>query len=271
MRRCSVADPSENLEAFETFLDPWTTRRCWEMVGRNGREGRTGERSARALRRCETDQGFVFLGGNRNGKKKRGVGGNWSWETVVGKGGGRMREERRCGFIARMPEDHAAGSARASNNLRVFSNASWNRAASNSLNSSPFPPSASVSPVPLDPSFRQERRPSCLDRGMCTAECRHANATKKLLTRVVCRGSPVSGQRQRLSISYSFARSFHLSSPLFTPSLLLPFVRSFVRFFLRSFLRSFLSDSQAYTPRETSTTSRTTIVPIDQVAAGSLR
>lgn len=146
-----------------------------------------------------------------------------------------MREERRCGFIARMPEDHAAGSARASNNLRVFSNASWNRAASNSLNSSPFPPSASVSPVPLDPSFRQERRPSCLDRGMCTAECRHANATKKLLTRVVCRGSPVSGQRQRLSISYSFARSFHLSSPLFTPSLLLPFVRSFVRSYVPSF------------------------------------
>lgn len=151
-----------------------------------------------------------------------------------------MREERRCGFIARMPEDHAAGSARASNNLRVFSNASWNRAASNSLNSSPFPPSASVSPVPLDPSFRQERRPSCLDRGMCTAECRHANATKKLLTRVVCRGSPVSGQRQRLSISYSFTRSFHLSSPLFTPSLLLPFVRSFVRSFLPSLVPTFL-------------------------------
>lgn len=75
----------------------------------------------------------------------------WKTWVVVGKGGGRIKgvewrgEERRgggarCGFIARMPEDHAAaGSARASNNLRVFSNASWNRAASNSLNSSPFP------------------------------------------------------------------------------------------------------------------------------------
>lgn len=65
------------------------------------------------------------------------VGKRWLERAVVG------REERRrrarCGFIARMPEDHAAGSARASNNLRVFSNASWNRAASNSLNSSPFP------------------------------------------------------------------------------------------------------------------------------------
>lgn len=92
-----------------------------------------------------------------------------------------------------------------------------------------------MSPVPLDPSFRQERRPSCLDRGMCTAECRHANATKKLLTRVARRGSPVSGQRQRLSISYSL-----LPSPLFLlPSLLLPFVRSFVRFFLRSYVPSF--------------------------------
>lgn len=100
----------------------------------------------------------------------------------------------------------------------------------------PLSPSASVSPVPLDPSFRQkERRPSCLDRGMCTAECRHANATKKLLTRVVCRRLPVSGQRQRLSISYPLAPS--ISRLLFL--LRAYFFLSFLPSLLRSFVPSF--------------------------------
>ena len=170
-----------------------------------------------------------------------------------------------------MPENHAVGST-ASNNLRVFSNASWNRAASNSLNSSPFPLSATVSAVPLHPSFRQERRPSCLDRGMCTAECRHANATKKLLTRVVV---GCQYRAEGLSISYVPVAPFlRLPTTLsLSLSLVRSFTLSFVSFFFsrRLFLsfRSFVPPYSLRTPRETSTTSRTTIVPIDQ-AAGSL-
>ena len=114
---------------------------------------------------------------------------------------------------------------------------------------------------------------------MCTAECRHANATKKLLTRVVvgcrCRAeglsiSSVCDPRSLsvclsvslsllslslslalplcLSLSFSYVRSFSFSYARFVPSF--RFVRSFVRsFFLiftsslpfvRSFVRSFL-------------------------------
>ena len=117
-----------------------------------------------------------------------------------------------------------------------------------------------MSPVPLDPSFRQERRPSCLDRGMCTAECRHANATKKLLTRVVvgcrCRAeglsiSSVCDPRSlsaclSVSLSLSLSLSLCLSASLFLsltfdPSRSLT-LDSFLRFvsFVRSFVRSFL-------------------------------
>ena len=121
---------------------------------------------------------------------------------------------------------------------------------------------------------------------MCTAECRHANATKKLLTRVVvgcrCRAeglsiSSVCDPRSLsvclsvslsllslslslalplcLSLSFSYVRSFSFSYARFVPSF--RFVRSFVRSFLfsrrlfLSFVRSFVrSSDSAYAERD---------------------
>lgn len=91
------------------------------------------------------------------GGPSRGRGGETERTTV------NRQSRNRSGHDQIYYADSRGSRGAASNNLRVFSNASWNRAASNRLNSSPFPHPPPVG-VPLAPLPLSTGEPAILLR-----------------------------------------------------------------------------------------------------------